>query len=170
MALHADGPAHHARYILRNGQSKSHPVDIAVIGGLLTAERLEYMPDKFLLHTDTVITEHKIIRTASMLSRFILRDGYLYHAAWRGIFYRITQDVKKHLRKPQAVAQDILMGNLHRMVLKLQSLPLYIRKDERSHLLHQIRQINCLCLQIEIARLDLADIQYLIQHGKELMA
>ena len=70
---------------------------------------------EFFTHTDTGVFDRKFIIRTSLRSAWLLRDPQAYDTACSGILHCVTQQIQKHLVKPQLVAEDLLIEDIYRI-------------------------------------------------------
>ena len=77
---------------------------------------------KFFAHSNAAVFNKKFIIGKSCRRTFFFCDPKADTAAGSRIFYRIAQQVQKHLIKPQFITVDLLIKDIHRVNVELKLL------------------------------------------------
>ena len=98
LALHGDRAAHCVHNILGDGHAHSGPGNFIHTGAVFSREGVEYPALELLGHPDAVVLDMQVGADVIIaLRRGLLIQLDLNHAAFRGEFDRVPEDVQKDL-------------------------------------------------------------------------
>ena len=170
LRLNLYGAAHHVYDVFGDGHAKAGSLRPAHRGGALALKRLKDPFGKLRAHADAVILDADLILPAAALFTRKLLEPHRDRAAGRCKLDGIGQQVQKHLIQPGLIAVDILIGDIHCVHVQLKLLGVDLPADDSFQIVQHIGQVRLGLVQMDLAALDTAHIQHIVDKGKQVVA
>ena len=169
-ALHLDGAAHHLHNILGDGHAQAGALDAALGGGALPLKWVKDVLDKLRRHTDAVVLHRKDIVPIAVAEGGFLADPEGDHPPGGGILHRVAQQVDEHLVQLQGIGDNVLVDHLEGVDKQFQLLGLHLGLDDVHQIVHQLRDVALLLLDLHLAALDAAHVQDVVDEAEQVVA
>ena len=125
---------------------------------------------ELLVDADAVILDAELVIAAALGRTGLLGNADAHHAAGGGELDSIGKDVQQHLIQPQRVGDDILVHHIHGVDEQRQPFGTDVGLDDGAYIVHEIRQMHRLFLDLHLAALDAAHVQHIVDEGEQVLA
>ena len=125
---------------------------------------------ELLIDADAVVLDAELIIAAALGRAGLLSNADAHHAAGGGELDSIGKDVQQHLIQPQRVGDDVLVHHVHGVDEQRQPFGTDVGLDDGAYIVHEIRQVHCLFLDLYLAALDAAHVQHIVDEGEQVLA
>ena len=170
LAFDGDGAAHQVHDALGDGHAKSRARDAAHGGAFLAGELLKDVRLELLAHADAVVLDAELVAGVARGGTVLLGYADADHAARGGELDGVGQDVQQDLVEPQRVGDDVLVFDVHGVDEERQSLRRHIGLNDGAHVMDDVGQMHRLLINLDLAVLDAAHVQHVVDEGKEVLA
>src|ERR1035438_4444184 len=163
-ALHADVSAHHLHQTFGDCQAEAGTSVAAARGSVDLAERLEETVDPVLGNPDARIPNRDTNQMPAILGRPLNQLRLHLNGASRRELHRVAHQVGRHLAQPRGIARHALRQPVVQVQPVFQMVFLRGLTEQFETPIQTFLQVERRLLQLEPAGLDLAEIQYVVQH------
>ena len=128
------------------------------------------MLHKFRRHPDAVVLDDKDVISVSPAVGAFLNDPKAHRSPGGSIFYRVADQVYKHLVQLERICEYILIRDIVGVDKQFQLLGLDLRLDDIDQVVHHLGNIALLLLDLHFAALDPAHVQDIVDQAEQVVA
>ena len=170
LAFDGDGAAHQVHDALGDGHAKSRARDAADGGAFLTGELLKDVRLELLAHADAVVLDAELVAGVARGGTVLLGYANADHATRGSELDGVGQDVQQDLVEAQRIGDDVLVFDVHGVDEERQPLCRHIGLNDGAHVMDDVGQMHRLLINLDLAVLDAAHVQHVVDEGKEMLA
>ena len=170
LAFDGDGATHQVHDALGDGHAKSRARDAADGGAFLAGELLKDVRLELLAHADAVVLDAELVACVARGGAVLLGYADADHAARGGELDGVGQNVQQNLVEAQRIGDDVLVFDVHGVDEERQPLRRHIGLNDGAHVMDDVGQMHRLFINLDLAVLDAAHVQHVVDEGKEMLA
>ena len=170
LAVDPDVTAHHAHQLARDLQAKTGAAEAPADAVVALAEALEQPAQRGGIHADAGVDDAQPRQCHAARCGGWQRVDQQPHLAPVGELDRVANQIEDHLLEPLAVDLDPLVQRRIEHRLELQPLGPRLRSHQGLDLGQQARQVDRMGRQLEPARLQLGQVQHIVEDGQQVLA
>ena len=169
-AVHRDASAHQVQQVLGNGHPQAGPLDFVGYAVLLPGKGLEDALLVGLAHAIPVVRDDKPVvgQLLGVLGQLLNRQDNV--AALRGILHRVGQQIQENLVQAELIHHHLLVADILAVDVKDVPLGLHLGADDGINPLDEVHYALIRQVQGGFARLDLADVQDVVDEPQQVLA
>ena len=166
LALHSDLAAHHLQQVLRDGKAQARTLDSAVLLKVHALELAEKFGHILRLDADACVlySEHEPQRAAVALSAHVEQDAPLV-----GVLHGVVQDIHDGLAHAYRVPVQPVRQVFVNVDMEVQALLFRLEHDHVRHVVQDGAELVIHLNDLHPARLDLGEVQNIVDDGQQVL-
>ena len=171
LAGDGDGALHLVHNIFGDGHSQAGALGALHPGAVLPGEGLKDLLLEFLRHADARVPHDKVgADVAGPQGGVLLGHGHGDAAPLGGEFQGVGEQVEQHLIEADAVAVDVLLGDILNEDVKALFSGLHLGLNDADNALGGLPEADHVQVEGQLAALDLGHVQHVVDQPQQMLA